>query len=349
MKENQLATWVAGALYGREYNKWIPLNTAAQMFGDLNSEGWGGWEVLDQNPAGICSIWLTHSDQGQLRAEIMPGQTPHLRILEPQADTTYLIARDSLLSLIRNEFQAPLTTLSENLAALKAPTDLADWDKKVAAAMGSSTRLARLLPSFVDLAKLHGHASLEADERIELGELIPRHMREFEASALSRGIKLEFSPGEKPLGALYGSEYWLSQAIRCLLNDVLDNAEENTDVRLVARQMPYMLNLMIRVVGGIGQRGMTKELQDERPLIPSDGKVDAKRVELHLAYAVLKRIGGNFKLKSGGLGVEYIIEIPTGQGRSADTQAKAKLAAQQAEQYAKDMAMLMEAVARRGK
>lgn len=349
MSENYLAPWVAGALYARHQSKWIPQNPAAEMFGDLNSEGWGGWDVLKQNPAGICSIWLVHTDQGQLRAEIMPGDTPYLRILEPQAESTYLVARDNLLNMIQNEFQVPLESLSKNLAALKTPTDLADWGKKVSAAMESSSRMFRLLPSFIDLAKVHGHASLDADERIELSELIPRHMREFEAAALSRGIKLEFSPGEKPLGALYGSEYWLSQAIRCLLNDVLDNAEENTDVRLVARQMPYMLNLMIRVVGGIGQRGMTKELQDERPLIPSGGKVDAKRVELHLAYAVLKRLGGNFKLKSGGLGVEYIIEIPTGQGRSADTQAKAKLAAQQAEQYAKDMAMLMEAVARRSK
>lgn len=348
MSDMSIYPWVTEALYVLSQRKWQPLNDAAQSFGDLN-EGFSGWEVMDLDPQGPCCFWLAHPERGQLRAELMPQQEPKLRILAEEAAGPYLAMRDNLLDMVRNEFQSPLTDLLEGFKGLKKPSEGASWEQAVTQLLRPALTIHRLLPSVMDLARLHGHAQLESDQRIELGSFLPQLVAEYEASALQKGIRIEFSAGEKPLGALYGSSYWLSKALRALMRDVLDNAEENTDVRLVARQMPYMMNLMIRVVGGIGQRGLTKELQDERPLVPNDGKVDPQRVELHLAYAVLKRMGGNFKFKSGGLGVEYIVEIPTGQGRTADTDAQAKLAEQQAQQYAKDMAMLMEAVARRSK
>ncbi len=349
MSETALYPWISEALYSLQFRKWTPLNEAAERFADLNDSQWTGWQWLEESPVGPCCLWLAHPDRGQLKAEVLPDQALKLRVLDDQACQPYLAMRDNLLDMVRHEFQSPLQSLLEGFKGLKKPAEGGSWEKSVAQLLRPALHIHRLLPSIIDLAELHGHAQLQGDDRIELGQFIPELIAEYEASALQRGIRIEFSPGEKPLGALYGSTSWLSKALRALMRDVVDNAEENTDIRLVARQMPYMMNLMIRVVGGLGQRGMSKEIQDERPLVPADGKVDPKRVELHLAYAVLKRMGGNFKFKSGGLGVEYIVEIPTGQGRSADTDAQAKLAAQQAEQYAKDMAMLMEAVARRSK
>lgn len=348
MFEEPMYEWVSSAMYRLEGRKWTALNQAARRFADLNDAGWQGWQDLTRAD-GPCSGYLVHPEIAQLRFELIPGEVLYLRIVESHSQVEYLSMRDNLLDMIRHEFGQPLEALLKGFREVKAPTGEADWKRAATELLAPASRLYRLLPSVMHLAELHGHQQLQADDRIELSNFLPELIREFEAGAGQKGIKIEFSPGEKPLGALYGSDYWLGNALRALMRDVVDNAEDNTDVRLVARQMPYMLNLMIRVVGGIGQKGLTKELQDERPLLPSDGKVDPKRVELHLAYAVLKRMGGNFKFKSGGLGVEYIIEIPTGQGRSADSEGQARLAAQQAEQYAKDMAMLMEAVAKRSK
>ena len=348
MFEDCMYEWVSGALYRLEDRQWRALNRAAEHFADLNDGLWQQWPDLVEADA-PCSGQLTHSERGQIRCEVIPGDPTYLRILEPQAEGAYLAMRDNLLDMIRREFQAPLEALLQGFREVKSPTGAPDWNRAAGQLLAPASQIFRLLPSVMQLAELHGHERLNSDERIELASFLPELMTEFESGAGRKGIRIDFSAGDKSLGALYGSGYWLRNALRALMRDVLDNAEDNTDVRLVARQMPYMLNLMIRVVGGIGQRGLSKELQGERPLVPQDGKIDPQRVELHLAYAILKRMGGNFKFKSGGLGVEYIIEIPTGQGRGANSEAQATLASQQAEQYAKDMAMLMEAVAKRSK
>ncbi len=341
-----LYEWRAKALH--------PVNPSAERYGPFDTKTWDGLaaacEVLAQGIDGPVGFRVTSATEGARVLEgLSVGNQAFLKVTGAGVSRDYLILRDNLLSMLDRELSAPLKTMSDTAQALKTSAiDDPELIKLVNAWMAPATKLTALMPATLGLAKLYGHESLDAEERILFADLLPALVESVRTPELEkRGVKVELSVSEKALGAMYGPSYWVEMALRGLLRDVVEHAAENTDVRIVARQMPYMLNLVFRVVGGIGQRGVDLSVLDERPLIPSDGKVTLDRVRLNLAYAVLRRIGGNFKFKSSGLGVEYIVEIPTGQGMNACAETRAKTASEQAEQYARDMAMLMEAVSRR--
>ena len=350
----QWALMVSEPLFEWRARSVVAVNPAARAFGELNIRDWGGLGHLaglfGGGLDGPACLKIISDSQGVRILELMTVNGEHFfKLTGAGVSRDYLVLRDNLLSMLNREFQVPLKTLSASAQALKtsaiqSPEVLALVDQWLAPA----TQSIALMPAILDLARLYGHESLDAEERIVFSELLPALIEGVStADVASRGVRVDLSTGEKPLGAMYGPSYWVEAALRGLLGDVVAHAAENTDVRIVARQMPYMLNLVFRVVGGIGQRGIDLSVLDERPLIAVDGSVSVDRVRLNLAYAVLKRIGGNFKFKSSALGVEYIVEIPTGQGMNACAETRAKTASEQAEQYARDMAMLMEAVSRR--
>lgn len=203
-----------------------------------------------------------------------------VKVLGRGATNDYLALRNNLFALLNDEFQEPLTRMVEGITAIrnKAAAE-PEMFELVNEWMIHSRNLTKLTPVFMDLARLYGHEPFDSEERVLFAEVLPKIIQECRTPDLrDRGVKIQLQVDKnKPLGAMYGPAYWVEMALRCMLSDVVKHAAEQTTVRIMARQMPYMLNLVFRVVGQLGKTAIDPKTINDRSLVPVDGEVTLDR------------------------------------------------------------------------
>ena len=356
MIDSTLVNLVTEPVYSVRAGKLTPVNWAAQRMGDLDTGTWRGLAGAIEQIAMIDGLIAYRITNGGGAVRIIEASRHDeglvVKVLGRGATNDYLALRDNLFAMLNEEFHDPLTRLVEGITEVrtKAASDPEMFDL-VNNWLRDSRNLTKLTPVLMDLAKLYGHEAFDNEERVLFSDVLPKIVQECRTPDLKqREVKILLQVDKnKPLGAMYGPAYWVEMALRCMLSDVVKHAAEKTTVRIMARQMPYMLNLVFRVQGQLGKNAIDPKTINDRSLIPVDGEVTLDRAQLNLAYAVIKRVGGNLRYQASALGIEYIVEIPTGQGGGKSAETMAKSASEQAEQYAKDIAMLMEAVTKRKK
>ena len=321
-------------LDARDKNKLAPVNPAARI--EPLATGWQGLNDVaavanDENWVGRALFRLRHAREGLREATLFKdGDYDFLSVRKAGLSEDYLHLRDNFLSVLRTELEGVTQTLV-----------------KASKASGQGN-YAKVLDNLFDLARIHGNQPLGAEERIVFADLVPQLLVEVPtAEHADRNLKFDLAAGDKPLGVLYGPPYWVKTALSILLKDVADTAADNTEIKVIARQLPYNLSLVFKAQGRGATGAVSSDGLSDRPLFLEGGDVSFERVEIHLAFAILKRIGAEYRINDGGLGIEYVVEIPTGKTQNKGIEAKADAATLQAEQYAKDMAMLMGAVARK--
>lgn len=321
-------------LDARDKNKIAPVNNAGRL--EPLATGWQGLNHVaavagDPNWVGRTHFKIRHPQIGIREAVLFKdGNYEFLSVQDAGLPEQYLNLRDNLLSVLRTE----LAGVTQTLVKASKASGQGDY--------------AKVLEYLFDLARIHGNQPLGEEDRIVFADLVPQLLVDVPTPEhKERNLKFDLAAGDKPLGVLYGPPYWVKTALRILLTDVANTAADNTEIKIIARQLPYNLSLVFKAQGRGATGAVSSDELSDRPLFLDDGQVSFERVEIHLAFAILKRIGAEYRINDGGLGIEYVVEIPTGKTQNKGIEAKADAATRQAEQYAKDMAMLMGAVARK--
>ena len=229
---------------------------------------------------------------------------------------------DALMQTIRLDLRDPMRAARAALSVAR----LADSDGdglEIDALLDRVDDLLQLADRLVDLATLWDGNTAMGDDRIELWPLLQEVWGEVEPLALSRQVQVRFSTdiAARDGATLYGSARWMRRVFVECLQGAVRWAPRGSEVRVEHLQEGPRASIVLR---------------DTR--LFSAGARGADAVSLKLCRHVLALHGGRLREELEGRQRHLVVELPTG---APQHHADPHLAIEQAQQYARDLAALM--------
>lgn len=259
----------------------------------------------------------------------------------------YDTALENFSSLVDNHYRQPLddfaVNLDELLAAIEANNaDATQLRDKRTSVLEQGKALLEQLAQLSSLAAVSRGKALVTDDRIVATEWLPQVVAMHEERARQRGQRLVATHSDETLPVLYGSVFWLTQALSACIDNAIKHSPERTDIEIDLRQAGGFLRIMIRNTG-TGALSPAQRTRLLKPLHQGPRTHTNDVPGLGLGLPLARRI---VELHRGHLALEQDlddtivchIELPTGglplDARAADVE--------QAQRYARDLARLMQ-------
>lgn len=151
--------------------------------------------------------------------------------------------RKSMYQLIQHDLRTPLTSIGLTLQYIQAAEQEsmpASISEKLSSVTAESSRLSRLVSSFLDLEALDAGTLKLHRQDIEASDLIEETVESMHALARSKGIRIDSSAENC---VIYADSDRLIQVLVNLLSNAIKHSKKNTRVRLVgtADQFAYKI------------------------------------------------------------------------------------------------------------
>lgn len=233
---------------------------------------------------------------------------------------------DTLMHAIHHDLRDPMRAARAALELARQADQISGGDAlELEALFDRVDHLLHLTDKLVDLAALWNSGSLLADDRIELWPLLQQVWAETEPLAQQRCVRVRFATGQAPreLATLYGSHRWLHRVITDCLQGAVRAAAPGSDLQVELQQAGARARIVLHDTA----------LFSAEPRSPHGDGIAHK-----LCRQVLALHGGRLFDEQAGAQRQLVIELPTGAPHGSD---EPQLAVAQAQQYARDLAALM--------
>lgn len=260
--------------------------------------------------------------------------------------SVYQTTIDNLCALIEHSMLEPLQRFAEDFG------ELLDEAARLPAAATTETAprardiergrlLMQQLLDLVHLVQLGSGRPLQADDRIELADWLPRLLARHEPAAHARGQRLNLvSPATGSFPVIYGSAHWLGLAFDACIDNALEHSDNGTDISLTLSASAAFVRITLRNRG----RGLRSPLLRARLMQPlmrsaaATARAPGLGLGLPLARRIVEMHHGRLALDQELDGfVTAAIELPT----SARPFTTVETDIAQAQRYASDLARLM--------
>lgn len=289
-------------------------------------------------------------------SEIESGIAQHKNAPGKRPDPGHLRSEPGLSSffaLIRRELTAPLTEIADiaaKLADLPAAglntATLAD-EMSLAKLAGNAQRSADFIRRLFELGDLLVDEHIPNDERLLLVDVLNSVSGELVTASRARGVGIRVEDSKAELGPVYGSQRWLSLALRYLIHGLLDASPQGAHLLLRLRQVG-----MHQLISGTIQHG--RPTASSRDLLHhSHGQHPVEilsagsrgELDMAMAHAIIELHGGMFKIDSSDSGqiYQFTFTLPTGSPVAKEGSGNCAICPikKQSLQYASDLATLM--------
>jgi signal transduction histidine kinase len=307
-------------------------------------------EILTSKNNSVKKIKLNTSEQveNDSHAVLIPNDNMFCLYIRDELDKArFNILRENMFELINHELRTPMQgflggasliseMLEENNGIINDTTDFQSLiNMTVSNVKKVTTKVERLL----ELSQLYGDEPMHSNERIHLVELAFSAVDALQNMSASKNIIINVELKGEVIGALYGSFSWLKRAIEECVRNSIEHSHPHSEIHLQIKQNGNFAHIVIRDFG----RGMAPKVKQILfDSFTGGGDKDEYSnqglgIGLSLAKNIVEMHGGNIKNMENDDSVEFHIELPTGAGQSLNK----SLDTQQAQLYAKDLAILM--------
>lgn len=277
----------------------------------------------------VAAVGQAGRPRAELDCRVIPGlEGDDAFVFVGQADEPDEAAgMDTLMQAIQHDLRDPLRAARAALELARQADQFSGGDAlELDALFDRVDHLLQMTDKLVDLAALWNTGSLLADDRIELWPLLQQVWAETEPLAQRRHVRVRFATGQAPreLATLYGSQRWLHRVLTDCLQGAVRAAAPGSELQVELQQT----GARARIV-----------LHDTR-LFSADGA--GTRHDHPIAHRLCRQVlalhGGRLLDEQTGAQRQLVIELPTGAPHGGD---EPQLAVAQAQQYARDLAALM--------
>ncbi|NQZ52893.1 MAG: hypothetical protein HRT93_01435 [Piscirickettsiaceae bacterium] len=257
----------------------------------------------------------------------------------------YETLKQNFFSLLNNELRIPIQNFVDKISLVSEQLSNLDCgqvtiENAVKNTQKSSREIQYKMDRLLLLCELYGEHKIVTDERILPAELM-HDVREMVASQINEKELLVTIITKDIDGAvLYGSNVWLSLALRECLSRMIDQCSQGSTIYLKLVQHAYFLTVVIQNYGlggapQIDDENVAPSLLDETSSFCVDHNLD---IGLSIANMIVEFHGGSLKVAEG-LDDTTIIELPIGDARIL---FKDELGIEQTKRYADDISTMME-------
>ena len=260
-------------------------------------------------------------------------------------DQFFSAAIDNLAQLMERECRNPMDQLDEALGEVLSLCEGESESARLAAARGRVATIGQRLSEQVSrlsaLASLSQGHPIRADDRILVREWLNGECRALRDVAIERDVTLVALAADD-LPPLYGSERWLSRALREALDNAIKYAPARSEIQLKAVLLNGFMRISVRNEGaGVMAPALRQRLMQPvyRGRNARARKEPGFGIGLPMARQIIELHGGRMSIEQD-LEDDFscVIELPAGAPQQQDGQ----LDLEQAQRYARDLARLME-------
>ncbi len=259
-------------------------------------------------------------------------------------DQFFTAALDNLAQLMERECRTPMDRLDEALGEVLELCSGDSGNERLASARGRVATIARRLSDQISrlsaLASLSEGQAIRSDDRILVRDWLTAECHAMRDVAVARDVTVVARAADD-LPPLYGSERWLSRAVR----EALDNAVKYASTRSEIVVKAVLLNGFLRITVRNEGVGVMAPALRQRLMQPVYRGRNARRrkeagfgIGLPVARQIVEVHGGRMAIEQeGNDDFSCVIELPAGA-----PQQPGQLDLEQAQRYARDLARLME-------
>ena len=260
---------------------------------------------------------------------------------------SYKTLRDNMFSLINHELRTPMHSftsgvtivsdmLKENKGVIK---DQDDFHSFVELTINGATEVTSKMEKLLELAETYGDDPIRNKERINLSKVVYSAIESLRELAKSKNIAVTLQKKGDVIGNVYGSFGWLKRAIEECVRNSIEHSNNGSEINFQLRQNGNFAHLTIRDFG----RGIVPKAKHTL-FDPFSGGGDKDvysnqglGIGLNLAKKIIDNHGGNIKNVEVQGGVEFHIELPTGDVKMSSNAVDIR----QSQMYAHDLALLI--------
>ncbi len=259
-------------------------------------------------------------------------------------DQFFTAALDNLAQLMERECRTPMDRLDEALGEVLELCSGDSGNERLASARGRVATIARRLSDQISrlsaLASLSEGQAIRSDDRILVRDWLTAECHAMRDVAVARDVTVVARAADD-LPPLYGSERWLSRAVR----EALDNAVKYASTRSEIVVKAVLLNGFLRITVRNEGVGVMAPALRQRLMQPVYRGRNARRrkeagfgIGLPVARQIVEVHGGRMAIEQeGNDDFSCVIELPAGA-----PQQPGQLDLEQAQRNARNLARLME-------
>ncbi len=195
------------------------------------------------------------------------------------------------------------------------------------------------MEKLLELAETYGDDPMRNKERINLIKVIYSAIEPLNELVKSKNIAVTLEKEGDTIGNVYGSFGWLKRAIEECLRNSIEHSNNGSKIHLQLRQNGSFAHITIHDFG----RGIVPKAKHtlfdpfcgggDKDVYSNQGL----GIGLSLAKKIIENHGGNIKNVEVQDGVEFHIELPTGDVKMFSNAVDIR----QSQMYAHDIALLM--------
>lgn len=260
---------------------------------------------------------------------------------------SYKTLRDNMFSLINHELRTPMQSftggvtivsdmLKENEGIIK---DKEDFNYFVKSAINNATEVTSKMEKLLELSAIYGDDPMRNKERINLIKVSYSAIESLRELGESKNIAVTLQQKGDAIGNVYGSFGWLKRAIEECVRNSIEHSNNGSEIHLQLRQIGNFAHITIRDFG----RGIVPKAKHtlfDPFLGGGDKDVYSNQglgIGLSLAKKIIENHDGNIKNVEIQDGVEFHIELPTGDVKMPSNNVDIR----QSQMYAHDLALLI--------
>lgn len=252
----------------------------------------------------------------------------------------YSQALENLIGYVEAEMAQPIDALARKLPQVAQGAGVGKGmdPQTLSLLVQEAAALSGKLGQLRDLVSVFGESAIQRDERILLPSLLARALTEVQHLATQRNITLATKGLDDDLPAVYGSSHWLGKAMTEYLTQSVRSAQAGGLIELSVQSVGTRVMVRAR------NQGLFVSSHERRNAFAPFGVGDTQQpsdpgrgIGLALSQRILAQHGGSVRIEDDFDGVDFVLEIPAGAPASQDAQ----LSVEQAQRYARDMALLM--------
>lgn len=274
---------------------------------------------------------------------VIPESVPLVEDAPKPADASRhedaAVSLQNLMTVIRHDMQDPLNFLS-----FEFKTALADLGQERSAELiGKLESVTATVSRLVEMAPLWGESPFLKDDRIVVQALVEEawDMVADRARLKRVAVKVSGTPAED-IAPVYGSRVWLRRVLAETLRAAITGANDGATLEIRERQSGQYVTFNI-INHGLSpfEKPGVKSLPYRKDV--RDGGTPPVEVHEYLGMIMCRRIvemhGGKIMKGTEDDPDQWVIQLPTGAPTWQTTDAQ--IAIQQAEQYARDISLMM--------